>query len=152
MKSEPETFSIADLQRDGESLWDGVRNFRARNFMKNEMAVGDLVLFYHSNAKPPGVAGLARVSSETLPDPTQFKAKSQYFDERSTKDNPRWWLVKVAFVEAFERFVPLPELREDPALEGMPLLEKGMRLSVQPVEKQHFQHILRLAKAKTKLR
>ncbi len=152
MKSEPDVFSIDHLRKMGRSPWDGVRNYRARNFMKNEMAVGDLVLFYHSNATPPGVAGLARVCSKTYPDPTQFDPKSKYFDAKSSEDAPRWWLIDVEFVEEFPTFLSLPELRDSAALDGMMLLRKGMRLSVQPVEKQHFRWILERAGAKHRVR
>jgi predicted RNA-binding protein with PUA-like domain len=152
MKTEPDVFSIDDLERKKTEPWDGVRNYRARNFMKNDMAVGDLVLFYHSNANPPGVAGVAEVCSKTYPDPTQFDKKSKYFDPKSKEEDPRWWLIDVEFVEKLPRFLPLPELREDNALDGMMLLKKGMRLSVQPVVKAHFKRVLQLGKAKTKVR
>ncbi len=152
MKSEPDVYSIRHLEKEGVGRWDGVRNYRARNFMKNEMAIGDLILFYHSNAAPPGVAGVARVASETHPDPTQFEPKNKYYDPKSKQEDPRWWLVDVEYVEELPRFVPLPELREDPALDGMMLLQKGMRLSIQPVDKQHFRHVLKLGGAKTKVR
>ena len=152
MKSEPEVYSIRHLQKDGTGPWDGVRNYRARNFMKTEMAVGDLVLFYHSNANPPGVAGIARVASKSRPDPTQFDPKSKYYDAKSPEGAPRWWLVDVEFVEELPTFLPLPQLRADPGVDGMMLLKKGMRLSVQPVEKAHFQRILALGGAKTKVR
>jgi predicted RNA-binding protein with PUA-like domain len=151
MKSEPDVYSIRHLAEQQRGPWDGVRNFRARNIMKNDMAVGDLVLFHHSNAKPPGVAGIARVCSEACPDPTQFDPKSKYFDKTASKANPRWWMIHVEFVEEFPRFVPLPLLREQPALEGMPLLKLGMRLSVQPVAKEHFAFVLQLGGAKTQL-
>lgn len=152
MKSEPDVFSIGDLKKRGRSPWDGVRNYTARNYMKDEMAIDDLVLFYHSNATPPGIAGVARVCSATYPDPTQFDPKSEYFDPKSTEAAPRWWLIDVEFVEQLPRFLPLPALRDTPELEGMVLLRKGMRLSVQPVEKSHFQWALRAGGASTKVR
>lgn len=153
MKSEPDVYSIAHLRKQGRGPWDGVRNHTAKNTMKNEMKQGDWVLFHHSNAKPPGVAGLARVCSESSrPDPTQFDPKSQYYDPTSDPESPRWWLVDVEFVEEFPEFVPLPAMRDDPALSDMPLLRRGMRLSVQPVEKAHFEHILKLGRAKTRPR
>ncbi len=152
MKTEPETFSIDDLAKKGREAWDGVRNYRARNFMRNDMAPGDLVLFYHSSTTPPGVAGIARVASESYPDPSQFDTRSKYFDAKSSPDKPRWWLVDVEFVEKLPELVPLGTLREDPQLEGMWLLKRGMRLSVQPVEKPHFQHILARGRAKLKVR
>jgi predicted RNA-binding protein with PUA-like domain len=152
MKSEPDVYSIEHLRKQVKGSWDGVRNYRARNYMKNEMTLGDLVLFYHSNATPPGVAGLARVCREAHPDVTQFDPKNKYFDPKSTETDPRWWLVDVEFVEEFPEFVPLPTLREQTALEGMMLLQKGMRLSVLPVEKAHFKHVLKLGKAHTRVR
>jgi predicted RNA-binding protein with PUA-like domain len=150
MKSEPDVYSIDDLERDGTEPWEGVRNYQARNFMR-EMAVGDLALFYHSNAKPPGVAGICRISREAYPDPTQFDDKSEYYDPKSKTDDPRWSLVEVSFVEKFDKEVALQTLKEDPALEGMRVTQKGSRLSVQPVDKKHFKRVLRLADAKTKL-
>jgi predicted RNA-binding protein with PUA-like domain len=152
MKTEPDVFSIQDLKRKGRSAWDGVRNYTARNFMKDEMTVGDLVLFYHSNATPPGIAGVSRVCSETYPDPTQFDPKSEYYDPKSKPEAPRWWLIDVEFVEELPTFLPLPLLRETAELDGMVLLRKGMRLSVQPVDKPHFQWALAAGGAKTKIR
>ncbi len=151
MKSEPGVYSIADLERDGRTTWEGVRNYQARNFMRDAMHVDDLVLFYHSNATPPGVAGVARVVREAYPDPTQHDAKSHYYDPKSTRDAPRWVMVDVGFVEQFGRVVSLDELKGDPALEGMAVTRKGQRLSVQPVEPAHFAHVLRTAKAKTRV-
>ncbi|MCA9620476.1 MAG: EVE domain-containing protein [Myxococcales bacterium] len=152
MKSEPETYSIEDLARDGRTMWDGVRNYQARNFMRDDMRAGDLVLFYHSNAKPMGVAGVAEVVGEPYPDPTQFDPKSKYHDPASSPDAPTWILVDVAHVETLPQILPLAGLKDDPKLEGMPLLQKGQRLSVQPVDKAHFKRVLSLAKAKTKVR
>lgn len=150
MKSEPDVYSIDDLARDGRTHWDGVRNYQARNFMRDEMKVGDLVLFYHSNADPPGVAGIARVASEPYPDPTQFDRRSTYHDPKAKKDDPRWYLVDVEHVETFGELVPLESLKSDSALDGMLVTKRGMRLSVQPVERKHFQRVLKLAKAKTR--
>lgn len=146
IKSEPGVYSIEDLARDGSTGWEGVRNFQARNIIRS-MRLGDACLFYHSNAKPPGVAGLCEVSRLAYPDDTQFDPKSHYFDEKSKPESPRWDRMDVAFVEQFQRFVPLEELKADPALEGMLVVKRGMRLSVQPVERAHFQHVLKLAKA-----
>ena len=151
MKSEPESYSIDDLERDGTEPWDGVRNYQARNFMR-DMRVGDLALFYHSNAKPPGVAGICRVSKEAYPDPTQFHKKSRYYDPKSKKEDPRWSLVDVSFVEKFDEEVSLQTLKDTPQLEGMRVTQKASRLSVQPVDKQHFRYVLKMAKAKTKAR
>jgi predicted RNA-binding protein with PUA-like domain len=150
MKSEPDVYSIDDLERDGTEPWEGVRNYQARNFMR-EMAVGDLALFYHSNAKPPGVAGVCRISREAYPDATQFDEKSKYFDAKSQIEDPRWWMVDVAFVEKFDEEVSLQALKDDPALEGMLVTQKGSRLSVQPVAKKHFKRVLKMAGAKTKV-
>ena len=149
MKSEPQTFGIDDLERLGQSPWDGVRNYRARNIMRDEMQVGDLVLFYHSNAKPSGVAGVARVASSAYPDPTQFDSQSSYYDPRSSQQAPRWWLVDVQFVERLRRFLPLALLKSAPELDGMMLIQRGARLSVQPVEEAHFRYILTAGRART---
>jgi len=151
MKSEPDVYSIDDLQRDGTEPWEGVRNYQARNFMR-EMVDDDLVIFYHSSAKPPGAAGLCRVCREAYPDPTQFDPQSEYYDPKSKKEDPRWSLVEVEFVEKFEELIPLEALKRDPALSGMLVTQKGSRLSVQPVEKSHFKHVLKMARAKTRLR
>lgn len=145
MKSEPDTFSIDDLQRLGRTAWEGVRNYRARNYMRDDMKIGDAVLFYHSSTEPPGVVGLARVASAPYPDPTALDPKSPYFDAKSSADEPRWILVDVAFVEKLPAPVPLDRLRDDPALDGMLVAQKGQRLSVQPVEPAHFRHVARLA-------
>jgi predicted RNA-binding protein with PUA-like domain len=151
VKSEPEVYSISDLQKDGVSGWEGVRNYTARNFMRDSMKDGDLVLYYHSNANPPGVAGLAKVHGEPVPDPSQFDKKSEYYDATSKKDDPRWMMCRIAFVEVFKEFVPLDVLKADKSLEGMPVLQKGQRLSVQPVSPEHFARVLKLGKAKTKV-
>lgn len=150
MKSEPEVYGIEDLERDGVTGWEGVRNFQARNSMRDEMREGDLVLFYHSNADPSGVAGLARVASPALPDPSQFDRKSELFDPTSPRAEPRWQMVKVAFVERFAQVLPLARLQGLAALKGMPLLQRGQRLSVQPVSPAHFKVVLRLARARTR--
>ena len=151
MKTEPDVYSIDDLERDGTEPWEGVRNYQARNFMR-EMAEGDLVIFYHSNAKPPGAAGVCRVSREAYPDDTQFDKKSKYHDPKSKKEDPRWSLVEVAFVEKFAEPISLQALKDDHALEGMLVTQKGSRLSVQPVEKKHFKRVLKMAGATTKVR
>jgi predicted RNA-binding protein with PUA-like domain len=146
IKSEPETYSIDDLQRDGRTIWEGVRNFRARNYMR-EMKEGDLLLFYHSSAEPPGVAGVAKVVREAYPDPTQFDARSKYHDPKSTEQGPRWWLVDVGFVEKLDRLVTLSEIKADPSLEDMVLVNNS-RLSVQPVKKAEFERVKKMASAK----
>ena len=149
MKSEPDVFSIEDLEKKKSEGWDGVRNYQARNFMR-EMREGDLVLFYHSNAKPSGVAGVATIVGEARPDPTQFDPKSDYYDAGSTREEPRWDLVEVGFVEKFEDVIPLETLKADAKLEGMLVTRKGSRLSVTPVEKAHFERVLKLAGSKTR--
>ena len=138
MKSEPMCFSIDDLKKMKKSPWDGVRNYQARNFMRDEMSVGDRILFYHSNAKPPGVAGIAKVCSKPYPDFTAFDSKEQHYDPKSSKDDPTWMMVDVCFVEKFDRLVSLQELRKETKLADMLLLKKGCRLSVMPIEKKHF--------------
>ncbi len=152
IKSEPDVYSIDDLERDGETPWDGVRNYQARNYLRDQMAAGDPVLFYHSSSDAIGVAGVARVASKPYADPTQFDKKSDYFDAGSTKDDPRWWLVDVAFVEKFRALVPLAALKADKGLAGMLVLARGQRLSVQPVDPAHARIVLRLGKAGTKMR
>jgi predicted RNA-binding protein with PUA-like domain len=149
MKSEPDVFSIEDLERKRSEGWDGVRNYQARNYMR-EMHEGDLVLFYHSNAKPSGVAGVATIVGEARPDPTQFDAKSDYYDAKSTREEPRWDLVEVGFVERFADLIPLETLKADGKLEGMLVTRKGSRLSVTPVDKAHFERVLKLAGATTR--
>jgi predicted RNA-binding protein with PUA-like domain len=143
MKSEEDVYSIRDLERDGRTSWEGVRNFEARNLMRDEMRVGDEVLFYHSNAKPAGVAGLARVARDGYPDPTAFQEKSRYFDPRSDADAPRWFMVDLEFVEAFPEVVSLKEIKSTPELREMALVKRS-RLSVQPVSKAEFGLIRKL--------
>ena len=145
MKSEPDVFSIDHLKKKKKSPWDGVRNYQARNFMRDQMKLGDLILFYHSNATPPGVAGVARVSRESHPDPTQWDPKSEYFDPRSTPDKPMWMMVEVEFVEKFPRLISLDELKGTPALQGMMVIKRGMRLSVQPVSERDFLTVKQMA-------
>ncbi|WP_218079770.1 EVE domain-containing protein [Anthocerotibacter panamensis] len=144
MKSEPGVYSIDDLARDGKTSWEGVRNYQARNLMRDEMQVGDLVLFYHSNAEPPGVAGVARIARTAYPDSTALDPNHPYFDPKATPDNPIWLMVDIAFVAKFPRYVSLGELKSDPALVHMPVLRRGMRLSVQPVEPDHFEQVQRM--------
>ncbi|MBL9037049.1 MAG: EVE domain-containing protein [Archangium sp.] len=149
MKSEPEVFSIDDLARAKRTGWEGVRNFQARNSMRDDMSKDDLVLFYHSSADPSGVAGLAAVDGPPVADPTQFEKKSEFYDATSDKADPRWVMRHIRFVEKFSEVLPLEKLKADPKLAGMPLLQRGQRLSVQPVDPKHFSHVLKLAKAKT---
>jgi predicted RNA-binding protein with PUA-like domain len=144
MKSEPDVFSIADLQAKGTSCWDGVRNYQARNYMRDQMRVGDLVLFYHSNANPSGVAGLARVCSAAYPDHTALDPKSDYHDPKASRENPIWMMVDVEFISTFRRFVSLDELKAEKALADMLVLRPGQRLSIQPVEARHFERVVEM--------
>lgn len=144
MKSEPDAYSIDDLERDGRDMWDGIRNYQARNMMRDDMRVGDEVFFYHSNCREPGIVGIMKVASEPYPDPTQFDPESKYFDPKSTAEDPRWILVDVAFVRKLSRPVTLAELKAEDGLDGMILLRRGNRLSVMPVEEKHWDLILGL--------
>jgi predicted RNA-binding protein with PUA-like domain len=144
MKSEPDAYSIDDLERDGREMWDGIRNYQARNMMRDDMRIGDEVFFYHSNCKEPAVVGVARVASEPYPDPTQFDPDSKYFDPKSTEDDPRWILVDIEFVRRFSRPVTLAEIKKHPELDGMILTRRGNRLSIMPVDKHHWDVVLTL--------
>ncbi|TVQ15520.1 MAG: EVE domain-containing protein [Balneolaceae bacterium] len=147
MKSEPDVFSIDDLasQPDQTTHWEGVRNYQARNFMRDDMKVGDGVLFYHSNANPLAVAGTARVCSEPYPDPSQFDPGSDYFDEKATEENPRWQLVDVQLVRKFDKPVLRDDIKNEPELEDMMLVKKGSRLSIQPVTVAEWEKIHEMA-------
>ena len=145
IKSEPDAYSIDDLERDGVEHWDGIRNYQARNIMRDEMEIGDRCLFYHSNAKPPGVVGIAEVVSESYPDHTQFDPDSDYFDPKSNPDDPRWLMVDVKFIEKLPRMVGLPELKTYSELGDMVLLNRS-RLSVQPVRPEEFEFIVARAR------
>lgn len=145
MKSEPDSFGIADLERVKIEPWTGVRNFQARNYMRDEMREGDDVLFYHSNAVPPGVAGLAKVQRTGVVDDTQFEPSSKYYDPKAKRDAPVWICVDVSYVATFPRLVSLEELHAEPRLADMLVLRKGMRLSVQPVSTEHFEVVKELS-------
>ena len=145
MKSEPHVYAYSDLVSDGSTHWDGVRNYQARNMMRDQMKLGDLVLYYHSNTKPPHVAGVAKVVREGYPDHTALDATSKYFDVKATPDNPRWSMVDLAPVVACPNIVSLEAIKSDPAFEGMPLIRRGQRLSIQPVEEHHFRRVLMLS-------
>lgn len=144
MKSEPDTFSIDDLKRKGKEAWDGVRNYQARNYMRDGMRVGDKVFFYHSNCAVPGIAGIASVATAAYPDPSQFDPKSHYFDAGAKREDPRWMLVDVKFVRKLKRVISLEELKGIDELADMALVRKGNRLSVMPVSKPHWDYILTL--------
>jgi predicted RNA-binding protein with PUA-like domain len=146
MKSEPDVYSIADLKKDGTTLWECVRNYQARNFMMNDMKPGDRVLFYHSNASPSAVAGLATVAGPAVPDPTQFQKAGEYFDPKASPAKPRWFCVPVRYEGRFQDPISLETLKDHPALTKMVLLNNS-RLSVQPVTASEFQFILKLGKA-----
>lgn len=140
LKTEPEVYSIDDLKRDRRTAWHGVRNYQARNFLR-QMKVGDRILFYHSQSEPPGVAGIAEVSREAFPDPSQFDKKSEFFDAKASKETPRWFCPEVKFVEKAAKLLPLSSLRDDAKLKDMILLKRGSRLSVQPVSDAEFKRI-----------
>lgn len=148
IKSEPEVYSIEDLEKDGRTSWEGVRNYQARNMLRDQMKKGDLAFFYHSNANPAGIAGIARVVKEGYPDPSAFDPRSEYYDPKSSPEKPAWFMVDVAFERKFERLIPLEGLRSIKGLEGMALLQKGQRLSVQPVSKKEWEVIAQLADEK----
>lgn len=145
MKSEPDAFSIDDLKKVKKEPWSGVRNYQARNFMWKDMKTGDGVLFYHSNTKIPGIAGLAKVASASYPDPTQFDPESDYWDPKATPEKPRWFLVDVSFERKFKQVISLETLRTHAERLGeFTLLNRGTRLSVLPVSKAQWQTILKL--------
>jgi predicted RNA-binding protein with PUA-like domain len=147
-KSEPEAFSIADLAKKGEALWDGVRNYQVRNLLRDEVRVGDKALFYHSSTKAVGVVGEMEVVGAAVPDPLQFDRKSQYYDPKSSKESPRWLAVTVRYVQTFPNLVPLSVLRADPQLAGMRILERGNRLSITAVTKAEYNRIVQLGTTK----
>lgn len=142
LKSEPSSYSIDNLNKDGETSWDGVRNYQARNFLKR-MKIGDRILFYHSNAKPSAVVGIAKITKEAFPDETQFDKNSIYFDLRATKATPVWYSVGVSFLKKLKKEITLKEIRRNPSLQGIAVTEKGSRLSVLPISVAHFEEITR---------
>jgi predicted RNA-binding protein with PUA-like domain len=146
-KSEPDAFSIDDLANcpDGTDHWDGIRNYQARNFMRDDMAIGDRVLFYHSNCKPPGIVGIAEIVSRAYPDHTAFDPDEKYYDPKSDPDNPRWLMVDLRFRRKTRRLISLEEIkRHAESLEGFPLIRRGNRLSIMPVSKDHWDFLLNL--------
>lgn len=146
MKCEPAAYTIDDLERDGRTTWEGVRNYQARNFMRDEMQVGDPVLFYASNADPSGVTGLATIAKAGYPDPFAWKKGHKYFDPASTEDKPVWYLVDIAFVENFRGTVALETLKSTKGLEDMMVTQKGSRLSVQPCTKAEYDIVVKLGR------
>ncbi|MFQ4137170.1 EVE domain-containing protein [Nodosilinea sp. PGN35] len=148
MKSEPDVYSIDDLKRDRTELWDGVRNYQARNFLTG-MAVGDKAFFYHSNTKPPGIVGLMEVVETGVVDPTQFDSASKYYDSKSSRDDPRWYTVVVGYLETFENGISLDQLREAFSPDDLWVVRRGNRLSVMPVDDAIAEKILHLAQRQT---
>jgi predicted RNA-binding protein with PUA-like domain len=144
-KSEPRAYSIDDLARDKKTYWDGVRNYQARNFLRDDMQMGDTVFFYHSNADPPGIVGVAEVVSRAYPDPSAFDSKDHHYDPKAKKENPAWYVVDIKFVKKFLRTIDLDEIKNDPILKDMLVARRGMRLSVMPVEENHAKYILKMA-------
>lgn len=150
MKTEPNVFSFADLlqKKEQKEFWDGVRNYQARNFMQKEMQVGDKVLFYHSNAEPTGIAGIAEIVETARPDLSALNPESKYFDPKATVENPRWFAVTVGKPQKFSQFVSLMQLKEYKELQSMLLLRKGQRLSILPVSEDEFHFIVKLGSQK----
>jgi predicted RNA-binding protein with PUA-like domain len=144
MKSEPDVYSIDDLERDRREPWDGIRNYQARNMMRDDMKIGDKVFFYHSSCKQPGIVGVMKVASKPYPDPTQFDPDSRYHDPKSNPDEPRWCLVDVQFVKKLKRTISLTDIKANRALDDMILVRKGNRLSIMPVTEDHWKLILGL--------
>ena len=145
MKSEPSTYSIDDLQKQQTTTWEGVRNYQARNYMRDEMKVGDLALFYHSNANPSGVVGICRICKTHLADHTAWDPTSEYFDPKSSPENPRWIMVEVEFIEKFDQIISLEKLKCYPELKDLRLLQKGSRLSILPLLQKDFDFIRKLS-------
>lgn len=144
-KSEPNAYSIDDLARDKKTHWDGTRNYQVRIYMRQQMEVGDKILFYHSNAEPPAIVGLAEVASKAYPDHTAFDPNDHHYDPKSDPENPTWFMVDVAFVAKFDKPLTLLEIKADPELSQMMVAQKGSRLSIQPVEKEHYDLIVKRA-------
>lgn len=145
IKSEPSVYSIDDMAKEKQTLWDSIRNYQARNYMMKDMALGDLAFFYHSNAEPPGIAGIVEISGPAEADPTQFNKKSDYHEPRATQEKPVWYCVRVKFKKKFKNVISLSEIKKHRALSKMVLTQKGSRLSVQPVTKDEFDYIVKLS-------
>jgi predicted RNA-binding protein with PUA-like domain len=146
VKSEPQSYGIDALRRDKKTAWTGVRNFQARNYMRDDMQVGDTILFYHSSCKVPGVYGLAEVASKSYADPTQFDAGGHYYEPRATKEKPVWFLVDVVFVQELKEPVTLSDIRADSRLRSMMILQPGSRLSITPVDETHAEIIMNMSR------
>ncbi|MDZ4785896.1 MAG: EVE domain-containing protein [bacterium] len=146
IKSEPSKYSIEDLKRDKKTLWHGVRNYQARNLLRDQWKVGDILLFYHSNAEPTGIFGIGKVSKIGVADPTQFDSKSDYFDPKASKETPRWFAPEVSYIEKFSQPITLDDLKNEKSLKDMAVLKKGNRLSVQPVSEDEFKIISKMAR------
>jgi len=144
MKSEPDVFSIEDLKKNKKTYWDGVRNYQARNFMRDEMKKGDKVLFYHSNTEPSGVAGIAEIVKEGYPDYTQFDPDNKHYFSSADPAKPVWYMVDIKFVKKLKTFVPLSDIKNNPKLKKMRLVQRGNRLSDMPVEKKEFDEIVKM--------
>lgn len=145
IKSEADVYSIDDMKKDKVTFWNGVRNYQARNYLRDEMKKGDRVLFYHSNSEPTGVFGVCEIVKEGYPDFTAMDPESEYYDTKSTKENPIWFMADIKFVQKFEKPVTLSDMRINPKLKNMKLLQRGSRLSVMPVEKPEFDEIIKMA-------
>lgn len=147
VKTEPSTYSIDDLakQKNKIDYWDGVRNYQARNFLRDQMKKDDLVLFYHSNTKPPGIVGLAKIVREGYPDFTAFDPNSKYYDPKSSLENPRWFMVDIQLIQKFHSIIALEEIKNNPKLQNMKLVQRGQRLSIQPVAPDEFSEIIQMA-------
>ncbi len=145
MKSEPNEFSIDDLQRVKVEPWDGIRNYQARNFMRDQMKIGDLAFFYHSSCKIPAICGLMKIASEAYPDPTAFDPDDKHYDAKSNPNKPTWVLVDVEFVQKFTTPITLQQLKQEAGLEDTRLLKRGNRLSVFPIERHHSEQIVEIA-------
>lgn len=144
MKSELDVYNLDHLKADGTEPWDGIRNYEARNMMRDQMKPGDLILYYHSNCKPPHIAGVARVASDPYPDPTQFDASNHYFDPKSDPNNPRWILVDISYVTTFKETIGRDVLHEDPLLQEMVMFKRN-RLSITPVTQHEFERVCEIA-------
>lgn len=146
LKSESDCYSIDDLERDGTTFWSGVRNYQARNYMRDDMKPGDGVLFYHSSADPTGVAGIAEIAREGYADHTALDPKDDHYDPKATAENPIWMMVDVKFVKKFKETIPLAKLKETPGLEKMMVIQRGSRLSVQPVTEDEWKIVTKMGK------